>query len=112
LAVVAIPFGVIGRAVAAAFGLVFGVLALLGHAWGRWRKIAFVGIAISSLALLVFGADRSTVPSVPVPARGRRRSPLRTGRRLWPDRPTRGRGVRVTPEDAANQFKLAATVSQ
>jgi hypothetical protein len=57
LAVVAIPFGVIGGAVAAAFGLVFGVLALLSHAWGRWRKTALVGIAISSLALLVFAVE-------------------------------------------------------
>ena len=57
LAVVAIPLGVIGGAVAAAFGLVFGVLALLSHAWGRWRKTALVGIAISSLALLVFAAE-------------------------------------------------------
>jgi hypothetical protein len=56
LAFVASPFGAIGGAGAAAFGLVFGVLALLSHAWGRWRKMALAGIAISSLALLVFTA--------------------------------------------------------
>jgi hypothetical protein len=57
LAVVAIPLGAIGGAVAAAFSLVFGVLALLSHAWGRWRKTALIGIGISSLALLVFAAE-------------------------------------------------------
>jgi hypothetical protein len=30
------------------------VLALLGHDWGRWRKVALAGIAISTLALVVF----------------------------------------------------------
>ena len=40
LAFVAFPFGAVGGAVAAAFGLVFGVLALVSHAWGRWRKTA------------------------------------------------------------------------
>jgi hypothetical protein len=54
LAFVAIPFGAVGGAGAAVFGLIFGVIALLGHAWGRWRKIAVGGIAISGLALLIF----------------------------------------------------------
>ena len=54
---VALPFGLIGGAVAALFGLAFGVLALFAHAWGRWRKIAVVGIAISTLALLVAAAE-------------------------------------------------------
>ena len=53
---VALPFGLIGGAVAALFGLVFGALALFAHAWGRWRKIAVSGIAISTLALLVAAA--------------------------------------------------------
>ena len=51
---VAFPFGGIGGAVAALFGIVFGVLAVLSHAWGKWRKIALAGIVVSSLALLVF----------------------------------------------------------
>lgn len=38
---------------AALFGLTFGVLAILSDAWGRWRRTAFVGIGLSSLALLV-----------------------------------------------------------
>jgi hypothetical protein len=54
---VALPFGVIGGAVAALFGLAFGGLAVLAHAWGRWRKTALVGIAVSSLALLVAAAE-------------------------------------------------------
>ena len=41
---------------AALFGLVFGVLALFARAWGRWRKIALAGIAISTLALVVAAA--------------------------------------------------------
>ena len=57
LAVVAFPFGEVGGAGAAVFGLVFGVLALFSHAWGRWRRIALAGIAISGLALLVFAAE-------------------------------------------------------
>jgi len=57
LASVALPFGVIGGAVAALFGLSFGVLAILGHAWGRWRKTALAGIAVSSLALVVAAAE-------------------------------------------------------
>jgi hypothetical protein len=56
LAFVATPFGAIGGAGAAAFGLVVGVIALRSHAWGRWRKTALAGIAISSLVLLVFAA--------------------------------------------------------
>jgi hypothetical protein len=54
LAFVAFPFGSIGGAVAAAFGLVLGVLALASQAWGRWRTTAITGIVISSLALLIF----------------------------------------------------------
>ena len=54
---VAFPFGVIGGAVAALFGLAFGVLALFARAWGRWRKIAVAGIAISTLALVVAAAE-------------------------------------------------------
>jgi hypothetical protein len=51
---VAFPFGSIGGAIAAAFGLVFGVLALASNAWGRWRTTAITGIVISSLTLLIF----------------------------------------------------------
>jgi len=54
---VTLPFGVVGGAVAALFGLVFGVLALFAHAWGRWRKIATAGIAISAFALVVAVAE-------------------------------------------------------
>ncbi|SRR6266516_1376033 len=54
---VAFPFGLIGGAVASLFGLAFGGLAVFAPAWGRWRKTAFVGIAISSLALLVAAAE-------------------------------------------------------
>jgi hypothetical protein len=57
LAVAAVPFGVVGGAAAAVFALVFGVLALLSHAWGRWRTTALAGIAISILALLVFAGE-------------------------------------------------------
>jgi hypothetical protein len=53
LVVMPFPFAVVGGAGAAVCGLVLGVLALLTPAWGRWRKAAFVGIAISCLALLV-----------------------------------------------------------
>jgi hypothetical protein len=53
----ALPFGPIGGAVGALFGLVFGGLAVLAHAWGGWRKAALVGIAISILALLVAAAE-------------------------------------------------------
>ena len=49
---VALPFGLIGGAVAALFGLTFGVIALFAHAWGKWRKIALAGIAISTFALV------------------------------------------------------------
>jgi hypothetical protein len=54
---VALPFGVIGGAVAALFGLAFGGLAIRAQAWGRWRKTAFVGIGANSLALLVALAE-------------------------------------------------------
>jgi membrane associated rhomboid family serine protease len=54
---VAVPFGVIGGAAAALFGLIFGGLAILARAWGRWRKTALVGIAISGVALLVAAAE-------------------------------------------------------
>ena len=54
LAFAATPIGAIGGAGAAVLGLAFGVLALLGHAWGRWRKVALAGIVISTLALVVF----------------------------------------------------------
>lgn len=57
LVVMPLPFGAVGGTGAAAFGLVFGVLALLSHAWGRWRKAALVGIAISCLALLVLAGE-------------------------------------------------------
>jgi hypothetical protein len=53
----ALPFGVIGGAVAALFGLAFGGLAVLAHAWGGWRKAALVGIAISTITLLVATAE-------------------------------------------------------
>ena len=53
---VALPFGLIGGAVAALFGLIFGVIALFAHAWGKWRKIALAGIAISTFALVVAAA--------------------------------------------------------
>ena len=54
LAFAATPIGAVGGAGAAVFGLAFGVLALLGHTWGRWRKAAVAGMAISILALVVF----------------------------------------------------------
>lgn len=53
----ALPFGVIGGAAAALFGLAFGGLAVRARAWAGWRKTALVGIAISSLALLVAAAE-------------------------------------------------------
>ena len=46
-----------GGSVAAFFGLAFGFLALATPAWGRWRKTAVTGIAVSSLALLVGAAE-------------------------------------------------------
>jgi hypothetical protein len=76
---VALPFGLIGGAVAALFGLAFGVLALFARARGRWRKIAVAGIAISTLALLVAAAEvvyvvrNRTRPR----ARGRAFAPIR-----------------------------------
>ena len=54
LAFAATPVGSVGGAAAALFGLAFGAVALLSHAWGRWRLTALTGIAISILALLVF----------------------------------------------------------
>jgi hypothetical protein len=54
---VVFPFGVIGGAAAAAFGLAFGGLAIRAQAWGRWRKTAFVGIGASCLALLIALAE-------------------------------------------------------
>jgi membrane protease YdiL (CAAX protease family) len=57
LAFVAFPFGAIGAAIAAAFGLVFGCLALRRGAWGRWRKAALAGSAISILVLVIFAAE-------------------------------------------------------
>ena len=54
LAFAATPIGAIGGAGAAVFGLAFGVLALHGRAWGRWRQAALAGITISALALVVF----------------------------------------------------------
>ena len=57
LVVMPFPFGVVGGSVAAIFGLAFGFLALATAAWGRWRKTAVTGIAVSSLALLVGAAE-------------------------------------------------------
>ena len=56
LGTVALPFGVIAGSATALFGLAFGGLAVLAHAWGGWRKAAFVGIAMSILTLLVVAA--------------------------------------------------------
>jgi hypothetical protein len=56
-AVAAVPFGVVGGAFAAVLALGFGIVALLAHAWGRWRRIALAGIAISILALVVFAGE-------------------------------------------------------
>jgi hypothetical protein len=57
LATVALPFGVIAGSATALFGLAFGGLAVLAHAWGRWRKAALAGIAMSVLTLLVAAAE-------------------------------------------------------
>ena len=54
---VAFPFGLVGGAAAALFGLTFGLLALRTQAWGRWRKAALVGIGISGLTLLVAAGE-------------------------------------------------------
>ena len=54
IAFAATPLGAVGGAIAAIFGLAFGAVALLSHAWGRWRQMALAGIGISILALLVF----------------------------------------------------------
>jgi hypothetical protein len=51
---VGFPFGGVGGAVAALFGVVFGCLALLSGAWGRWRRTALIGLGLGSLALVVF----------------------------------------------------------
>jgi hypothetical protein len=51
---VGFPLGGVGGAGAALFGLLFGVLALLSGAWGRWRRTALIGIALGSFALVVF----------------------------------------------------------
>src|SRR3954468_9480090 len=50
LAFAATPIGAIGGAGAAVFGLAFGGLALLGHAWGRWSILALVVFAVFVLA--------------------------------------------------------------
>jgi membrane associated rhomboid family serine protease len=57
LSAVAFPFGLVGGAGAALFGLTFGVLAIRTRAWGQWRKTALIGIGISSLTLLVAAAE-------------------------------------------------------
>jgi hypothetical protein len=57
LAFVASPFGAVGGPGAALFGLVFGALAMVAHAWGRWRTTALAGITISTLTLLVFALE-------------------------------------------------------
>ena len=54
LAFAATSFGAIGGAGAAVFGLALGAVALLSHAWGRWRLTALTGIGMSILALFVF----------------------------------------------------------
>jgi hypothetical protein len=51
------PFGVVAGTAAALFGLAFGVLAVLANAVARWRKLAFVGIGASCLALLIALAE-------------------------------------------------------
>jgi hypothetical protein len=53
----ATPFGLVAGTAAALFGLALGVLALLAQAADRWRKTALVGIATSSLALVVAAAE-------------------------------------------------------
>ena len=57
LGTVALPFGVIAGSATALFGLAFGGLSILAHAWGRWRKAPLVGIAMSILTLLVAAAQ-------------------------------------------------------
>jgi hypothetical protein len=52
LASLPFPFGVVGGVGAALCGLGFGVLSVDAHAWGRWRRAALVGIAISSITFL------------------------------------------------------------
>ena len=47
----------VGGAAAAILAIASGVLALRSHAWGRWRKTALAGIAVSILALLMFAAE-------------------------------------------------------
>ena len=54
---VALPFGVIGGAAAAVFGLALGSLAVRVPARGRWRKTACVGIGASCLALVIALAE-------------------------------------------------------
>jgi hypothetical protein len=54
---VALPFGLVGGVAAALFGLTFGLIAVRTRAWGRWRKAALVGIAISGLTLLVAAGE-------------------------------------------------------
>jgi hypothetical protein len=54
---VALPFGLVGGAAVAFFGLTFGLLAIRTKAWGRWRKAALVGIGISGLTLLVAAGE-------------------------------------------------------
>jgi hypothetical protein len=56
LGTVVLPFGVIAGSATALFGLAFGGLAVPAHAWGGWRKAAFVGIAMSTLTLLFVAA--------------------------------------------------------
>jgi hypothetical protein len=51
------PFGLVAGTATALFGLGFGVLAVLANAAARWRKIAFVGIGASCLALLIALAE-------------------------------------------------------
>ena len=54
---VAFPFGLVGGAAAALFGLTFGLLAIRRNAWGRWRKAALTGIGINGLTLLVAAGE-------------------------------------------------------
>jgi hypothetical protein len=51
---VGFPFGGVGGAGAALFGVLFGFLALLSGAWGRWRRMALIGMALGAFALVVF----------------------------------------------------------
>jgi hypothetical protein len=54
----ALPFGVIGGAGAALFGLAFGGLAVRARAWGGgWRTAALIGIGVNVLALLLAAAE-------------------------------------------------------